>query len=217
MARVIGMQRRSISPRLGAVTINLLRLLPRDLFERSTMRRTSICVMVIALIGAFARADDLVPPDSKLELLYTRSAPIKGGLTEGVAAAPDGSMYFSEIPFGDDKGLIMRFDPRTKMTAIFARDSHKSNGLMFDAKGNLIACEGSDGGGRCVARWDVKTGRREVVADRYMGKRFNACNDLCIDEKGASTSPIPATSAPSRASWSTAPSIGSTPTARSSR
>ena len=55
---------------------------------------------------------------------------------------------------------------------------------MFDAKGDLIACEGSDGGGRCVARWDVKTGQRTVIADRYMGKRFNACNDLCIDEKG---------------------------------
>ena len=93
-------------------------------------------------------------------------------------------MYFSEIPFGEDKGMIMRFDPRTKTTTVFAADSHKSNGLMFDAKGNLIACEGSDGGGRGVARWDVKTGQREVIADRYMGKRFNACNDLCIDEKG---------------------------------
>jgi gluconolactonase len=152
------------------------------------MRRIPLCAIASLFIGAFApaaiHADDLVPPDSKLELLYTRSAPIKGGLTEGVAAAPDGSMYFSEIPFGDDKGLIMQFDARTKATTIFARDSRKSNGLMFDAKGNLIACEGSDGGGRCVARWDVKTGRREVIADRYMGKRFNACNDLCIDEKG---------------------------------
>ena len=141
-------------------------------------------VIVVATATSIVQADDLVPPGAKLELLYTRSAPIKGGLTEGVAAAPDGSMYFSEIPFGDDKGMIMHFDPRTKTTSIFARDSHKSNGLMFDAKGSLIACEGSDGGGRCVARWDVKTGRREVIADRYMGKRFNACNDLCIDEKG---------------------------------
>jgi len=33
-------------------------------------------------------------------------------------------------------------------------------------------------------RWDVKTGERRVVADRFEGKRFNACNDLCIDEKG---------------------------------
>jgi gluconolactonase len=152
------------------------------------MRPFSLCVIVLPLVAAFApagaHADELVPADSKLELLYTRSAPIKGGLTEGVAAAPDGSMYFSEIPFGDDKGLIMRFDPRTKSTTVFAADSHKSNGLMFDAKGNLIACEGSDGGGRGLARWDVKTGRREVIADKYQGKRFNACNDLCIDEKG---------------------------------
>ncbi len=152
------------------------------------MRRSSLSAFVLLLPGFFAltaaRGDDLVPPGAKLELLYTRSAPIKGGLTEGVAAAPDGSMYFSEIPFGDDKGMIMRFDPRTKTTTVFAADSHKSNGLMFDAKGNLIACEGSDGGGRGLARWDVKTGKREVIADRYMGKRFNACNDLCIDEKG---------------------------------
>ena len=88
------------------------------------MRPFSLCVIVLLLIGAFApaggHADELVPPGSKLELLYTRSAPIKGGLTEGVAAAPDGSMYFSEIPFGDDKGMIMRFDPRTKTTTVFA-------------------------------------------------------------------------------------------------
>jgi gluconolactonase len=69
-------------------------------------------------------------------------------------------------------------------TTVFAADSHKSNGLMFDAKGFLIACEGSDGGGRSVARWNVETKERAIVADRYMGKRFNACNDLCIDEKG---------------------------------
>src|SRR5206468_2320621 len=115
-----------------------------------------------------------------LELLFTRSAPISGGLTEGAAVAPDGSIYFSDIPFGKDKGMIMRFDPKTKKTTAFTDDSHKSNGLMFDAKGNLIACEGSDGGGRAVARWDVKTGQRAVIADKYMGKRFNAPNDVAI-------------------------------------
>ena len=62
--------------------------------------------------------DGLVPPEARLELLYTRSAPIRGGLSEGVAAAPDGSMYFSEIPFGNDKGMIMRFDPSTKTTTV---------------------------------------------------------------------------------------------------
>ena len=48
---------------------------------------------------------------AKLELLFTREAPIKGGLTEGPAVAPDGSIYFSDIPFGKDNGLIMRYDP----------------------------------------------------------------------------------------------------------
>jgi gluconolactonase len=151
------------------------------------MHRPALPVTAMLILGMgtmTAAADDPVPPGAQLELIYTRSAPIKGGLTEGVAAAPDGSMYFSEIPVGEDRGMIMRFDPKRKTTSVFASDSHKSNGLIFDAEGFLIACEGADGGGRCVSRWDVKTGRREVIADRYMGRRFNACNDLCLDVKG---------------------------------
>jgi gluconolactonase len=128
--------------------------------------------------------ETIVAPDARWEVVFTRSAPIKGGLTEGPAAAPDGSIYFSDIAVGKDKGMILRFDPKTKNTTVFADDSHKSNGLKFDAKGRLIACEGADGGGRCVARWDVKTHTRTVLADRYMGKRFNAPNDLAIDLKG---------------------------------
>src|SRR5690606_9893058 len=57
--------------------------------------------------------DAIVPEGAKLELLFTRTAPIKGGLTEGPAAAPDGSIYFSDIPDGPDKGMILRFDPKT--------------------------------------------------------------------------------------------------------
>src|SRR4051794_41928363 len=103
--------------------------------------------LALGLSTTPAPADDIVPPGATLELVYTRRAPIKGGLTEGVAAAPDGTMYFSEIPVGDDKGMIMRFDPKTKQTTVFAPDRHKSNGLMFDAKGFLVAGEGTDGGG----------------------------------------------------------------------
>jgi gluconolactonase len=131
-----------------------------------------------------ASGETIVSPDAKLERLYTRSADIHDGLTEGPAVAPDGSIYFSDIPFGKDKGMILRFDPKTKRTTVFAADSHKSNGLKFDRKGFLLACEGSDEGGRCVARWDVKESKRTIVADRFNGKRFNAPNDLSIDRKG---------------------------------
>lgn len=149
-------------------------------------------VAALALATA-ALAYDVPPPtgstkiidrNAKFELLYTRTAPIKGGLTEGPAVAPDGSIYFTDIPFGSDNGLIVRFDPKTKKTEIFTDDSGKANGLMFDAKGYLIACEGSDYGGRRVSRWDVKTKKRTTVAEKIMGKRFNAPNDCCIDKKG---------------------------------
>lgn len=156
------------------------------------MRLLSVTSLAL-LLATLAPAADPVPkpageaivdPDAKLELLFTRSASIKGGLTEGPTVAPDGSIYFSDIPFGSDKGQIVRYDPRTKKTTVFTDDSHKSNGLKFDAKGRLIACEGSDEGGRAVVAWDVKTKKREVIADKYDGKRFNAPNDLAIDKKG---------------------------------
>jgi gluconolactonase len=155
------------------------------------MRLTSLVSVSLTLFCSLAFADlpkpsgdTIVSPDAKLEKLFTRSAPIMGGLTEGPAVAPDGSIYFSDIPFGSDKGLIMRFDPKTKETSIFTDNSFKSNGLKFDGKGTLFACEGSDEGGRAVARWDVKTKTRTVVADKHMGKRFNAPNDLVLDAKG---------------------------------
>jgi gluconolactonase len=155
------------------------------------MRRAALIPLCFALVSASTYAevpkptgDSIVSPDAKLELLFTRSAPISGGLTEGPAVAPDGSIYFSDIPFGKDKGLIMHFDPKTNQTEVFVSDSYKSNGLKFDARGNLIACEGSDDGGRAVVRWDVKTKTRTILAEKYLGKRFNAPNDLAIDTQG---------------------------------
>jgi gluconolactonase len=141
------------------------------------------CLLLAADIPAPTGAD-VVAPDARWEVLFTRTAPIAGGLTEGPAVAPDGSIYFSDIPFGKDKGMILRFDPQTKKTTIFKEDSGKSNGLKFDAQGRLVACEGSDGGGRRVARYDLTTGAGVTVADRYQGKRFNAPNDLAIDRQG---------------------------------
>ncbi len=143
-----------------------------------------LAVPFVAAEAPKAKGDAIVPEGAKLELIFTRSLPIHGGLTEGPCVAPDGRIYFSDIPVGKDKGKIMRFDPKTKKTDVFVDDSGKSNGLKFDAKGGLIACEGSDQGGQCVARFDVKTGKSVILADKYMGKRFNAPNDLAIDTKG---------------------------------
>jgi gluconolactonase len=116
--------------------------------------------------------DRLVPPGAALELLWN-----DGEFTEGPARAPDGSIYFSDIG-----NRILRFDPKTGRTDVFRDPSGKSNGLKFDAKGRLIACEGADGGNRRIS---ITEGDRiRTLADRWEGKRFNAPNDLAIDAKG---------------------------------
>lgn len=143
-----------------------------------------IAPLALAADASRPTGDAIVSSDAQLELLFTRTANIKGGLTEGPAVAPDGSIYFSDIPLAADAGMILRFDPATKKTTVFTKDSRKANGLIFDSAGALLSCEGSDQGGQAVAKWDVKTGKRTVIADKYMGKRFNAPNDLCLDRQG---------------------------------
>ena len=154
--------------------------------------RSILALFALPLFALSAFADDplkptgdtIVPKGAKLEHLFTRTLTLNAGLTEGPCVAPDGRIYFSDIPEGKDPGKIMRFDPKTKKTEVFVEDSGKSNGLKFDAKGGLIACEGSDVGGRRISRYDVKTGKSVTLTDKFMGKRYNAPNDLSIDTKG---------------------------------
>lgn len=138
---------------------------------------------LLAVLAAGPGENPVVPEGAKLELLHTRRARLNSGLTEGPAVAPDGSVYFTDMPFGEGDGMILRFDPRTRETAVFTDRAFKSNGLAFDADGSLLSCDGADGGGRCVRRWDLRTGRSEIIADRYRGRRLNSPNDLCIDRQ----------------------------------
>ncbi len=145
-------------------------------------------LFVLGLIGSTSAArpidNPIVPEGSRLELLHTRQAKLNSGLCEGPAVARDGSIYFTDMPFGNDDGMILRFDPRTKTVTVFTDHAFKSNGLAFDMNGNLLSCDGADGGGRCLRRWNLKTARSEIIADRFRGKRFNSPNDLCLDLKG---------------------------------
>ena len=56
-------------------------------------------------------------------------------------------MYFSDIPSGEGtSGQILKFDPKTRKTTVHCSASGKSNGLMFDRDGRLIACCGANNG-----------------------------------------------------------------------
>lgn len=110
-----------------------------------------------------------------------------GVFTEGPAAAPDGSIYFSDITASSKSkyaGHILRFDPKTMTTTVFRSPSGMANGLAFDPQGRLLAAEGADRGGRRVTRTDLSTGRSEVLADAFGGKPFNSPNDITTDAQG---------------------------------
>ena len=129
-------------------------------------------------------ANPIVPDGAKLELLHKRIDKLNSGLTEGPAVARDGSIYFTDMPFGKGDGMILRFEPKTRTVTVLTARAFKSNGLAFDLDWNLLSCDGADGGGRCIRRWDLKTGQCKIIADRFDGKRFNSPNDLCVDLKG---------------------------------
>ncbi|MFP6737724.1 MAG: SMP-30/gluconolactonase/LRE family protein, partial [Planctomycetota bacterium] len=150
------------------------------------MKALSLIIPLSLCLPSHAGEKGIVPAGAKLEHLFTRSAAIKGGLTEGPAVAPDGSIFFSDIPMGKEggAGMILRHDPRSGKTKVFKSDSGKSNGLMFDSAGRLLGCQGSGFGKRRVVAWDIKTGGETAVAGKFGGKRFNAPNDLVIDRKG---------------------------------
>jgi gluconolactonase len=131
-----------------------------------------------------AAENTILPADSKLELLHTRQVQLNSGLCEGPAVAADGSIYFTDMPFGNDNGMILRYEPKTGKVSVFTAESGKSNGLAFLSDGSLVSCDGADGGGRRLVRWELKTKKGATLADRFQGHRLNSPNDLCVDLKG---------------------------------
>jgi gluconolactonase len=97
--------------------------------------------------------------------------------TEGPAVDRAGAVFFTNVPVEK----ILRWDPESKELSVFRERSNKTNGLLFDPDGRLLACEG--GAGR-ITRTDMRTGEVAVVADRYHGFPFAAPNDLALDAHG---------------------------------
>eukprot|EP00913_Durusdinium_trenchii_P008957 g8423.t1 len=95
--------------------------------------------------------------------------------TEGPAADKSGNVYFTDIP----NARIHRWSTDGKLTT-FREKSGKANGLYFDRKGHLLACEGGNRRVTSIA----PDGKVTVLAATYQGKKFNSPNDLWIAPDG---------------------------------
>ncbi len=120
-------------------------------------------------------AGQQAPPAPEVEVATTVA------LTEGPTVDADGNVYFSDMA---NNRIIKLAADGTRST--FRAPSNRTNGLLFDEQFRLIACESGDGttGPPRITRTDMKTGKIEVLADRYEGKGLNEPNDVTIDGQG---------------------------------
>jgi gluconolactonase len=111
-------------------------------------------------------------------------------LTEGPTVDREGNVYFTEMM----TQRIMRFS-KDGVLSVYREHSNVANGLLIDPQGRLVACEGATSGtaqrnglalsGKPrVTRTDLKTGKTEILAERYEGKPLVGPNDVTIDSKG---------------------------------
>lgn len=96
--------------------------------------------------------------------------------TEGPALAPDGKIFFNDIP--NERTHV--YDPETGETSVFREPSGRANGLFFTPAEALIACEGGD---RELTRTDFE-GNVTVLASEFEGKKLNSPNDVVPDGFG---------------------------------
>lgn len=145
---------------------------------------------VLCWIATIVHAEEpLIPENVVVETVSTGEYQF----TEGPALAPDGSIYFSDIP----NDSIHRYDPATGETTLFTDDSGGANGLMF-FNGSLYACLGKSRGLRIYAgtimyasavpgpnSWSgIRSEDFVVMATHHGGKRLNSPNDIAVSRNG---------------------------------
>lgn len=146
--------------------------------------RQAIGINILALLFWAAGCGSTPPPAGEQAApVTTRTAEVASSVafTEGPTVDALGNVYFTDTT----NSRIFRLSLDGVRT-IFREPSNRANGLIFDAEGRLIACEASDEkvNQPRVTRTDLTTGKVEILAERFEGKRLNEPNDVTLDGKG---------------------------------
>ena len=122
--------------------------------------------ILLANLTASAAESTIIAPGAKLTVLAAGFE-----FTEGPAADTQGNVYFTDQP--NDR--IMKWSTDGKLTT-FMKPCGRSNGLCFDAHGNLWACADEKN-----EMWRIDpAGKVTVVVKDYRGKLLNGPNDVWL-------------------------------------
>lgn len=123
------------------------------------------------LTALTATAETVVAPDAKLEKLAGDFS-----FTEGPTCDARGNLFFVDQP----NNRIMEWSADGKLST-FMQPSGYANGMMFDAKGNLIACADEHN-----QLWSIAPDKTvTVLITNFDGKYLNGPNDVWIAPNGA--------------------------------
>src|SRR3990172_3325908 len=131
-----------------------------------TMRHVALLFVLLAVGGVHAQ-------DFSALKVEDIAAGFPGG--EGPVWSRDGFLIFSDY----SRDRLYKYVPG-QAPEVYREDSHGTNGNTLDAQGRLYSCEYKS---RRVTRTD-RSGRIEVIAERFEGKRFNAPNDIVVRRDG---------------------------------
>ena len=114
--------------------------------------------------------NDIVAEGATLRLISNQFS-----FTEGPAADAEGNVYFTDQP--NDK--IWKYGTDAKLS-VFLQKTGRSNGMYFDAKGNLITCADEQN-----QLWSISPNKKiTVLVNDFNGLKLNGPNDVWVHPNG---------------------------------
>ena len=130
------------------------------------MKTFLLPVAALMLSAGAVFSEGVVAPGAKLEKLT-------GGFlfTEGPTCDTYGNVFFTDQP--NDRIMVWTVDGKL---ATFLQPAGRANGMLFDAKGNLIACADEHN-----ELWSIAPDKKvTVLAKDFLGKYLNGPNDVWV-------------------------------------
>ena len=145
------------------------------------MQRRVLCLALVLIYGPpVPRAQESRAPQAAIAGVIAAGArveEVRGGFKglEGPVAAPDGGLFFSDIP----ANITYKLEPNGTI-AVWRENTNGANGLFFARNGRLLAAEGA--GRRIVAVTPDK--RAMPLATAFNGQPLRGPNDVIADSRG---------------------------------
>lgn len=134
------------------------------------MTKSLLSFALTLVLIQYACAEGVVATDAKLQKLAGGFA-----FTEGATCDKDGNVFFVDQP----NNRILEWSTDGKLST-FMQPSEHANGMMFDAKDNLIACADEHN-----QLWSIAPDKTvTLLVTNFEGKRLNGPNDVWIAPSG---------------------------------